>query len=63
MGEVLESLSGFQTAMKDTKRDNIVTTSFVVVSIRDLKAELEELFAKYQSKFVATLRELLDKRM
>ena len=44
------------------KGDNIVTASFVVVSIRGLIV-WGELYAKYQSKFVATLGESLDKRM
>ncbi len=63
MQEVLEILSPFETATKDTEGDNIVTASFVVIAIRGLRQQLEELYAKYSSNFIANLQESLDRRL
>jgi hypothetical protein len=63
MGEVVEILTPFEIATKHAEGQNQVTASLVVVCVRGLRSQVEELQEKFDCKLVSQLLESIDKRL
>ena len=63
ISELVEILQPFQIATDLVQGDKVVTASFVISTVKGLRATLADLRATYNSKLVATLQSSLEKRL
>ena len=63
ISELVEILQPFQIANDLVQGDKVVTASFVISTVKGLRATLADLRATYNSKLVATLHSSLEKRL
>ncbi len=63
MEDLVEILTPFETATRCVQGDQVVTSSMIIPCVRVLKSTMETLSQKYASRFVASLKASVNKRL